>query len=140
MIGEDISYGGLALKERYLLTEDLLMIISIGNHWLLIWLMQKKMQGYQGGRHYLEAYGIRYIITTPFWVSGHAIPLVNELMKDKDWILVFSDSNSMVFVKDLPENYHIIKKMLNLKYYIGNRMANATDILFPKNRHRTINA
>ena len=31
----------------------------------------------------LEAYGIRYIITTPFWVSGHAIPLVNELMKDK---------------------------------------------------------
>ena len=58
----------------------------------------------------LEAYGIRYIITTPFWVSGHAIPLVNELMKDKDWILVFSDSNSMVFVKDLPENYHIIKK------------------------------
>ncbi|TAN40609.1 MAG: hypothetical protein EPN25_07055 [Nitrospirae bacterium] len=56
----------------------------------------------------LDLYHINYIVTTPFWQSGAALPLTNELMKDRDWVLVFSESSTMIFVRDVPANARVI--------------------------------
>jgi hypothetical protein len=60
-------------------------------------------------RSILTSYNIRYIII-PFYHShtGTMMPLVKALLREKDWVPVFIYFNSVVFVKDTPENRHVI--------------------------------
>lgn len=58
----------------------------------------------------LESYNVNYIITPISEPSDPFIPLVNALFNDNDWSLIFAEYNSMVFVRNIPENISIIKK------------------------------
>jgi hypothetical protein len=57
----------------------------------------------------LASYNVGYIII-PFYdqSTGDMVPLVKALYHDKDWVPVFMDSFSVVFVKDTPENRQVI--------------------------------
>jgi hypothetical protein len=57
----------------------------------------------------LQRYDVRYIIIPPMFSSGRPMPLANELMKSDDWVLVFSDVNSMLFVRNIVENAEVIR-------------------------------
>lgn len=58
----------------------------------------------------LESYNVNYIITPISEQSDPFIPLVNALLNDNDWKLVFAESNSLVFIKNIPENFPIINR------------------------------
>ena len=67
----------------------------------------------------LESYNVNYIITPISEPSDPFIPLVNALLYDNDWSLVFAESNSMVFIKNIPENFSIINKYAIPKRYLS---------------------
>ncbi len=50
----------------------------------------------------LNAYNVSYIIHSLYDVSGKSLPLLYALLKDKDWIPVFSYDRSMIFVRNSP--------------------------------------
>lgn len=52
----------------------------------------------------LEAYNIQYTITPV------SLPLVRALFEDKEWVPIFSRNESVIFVRDAPENQHVIEK------------------------------
>lgn len=65
----------------------------------------------------LNYYNVKYIVVPLFEHSGRILPLVYALIKDRDWIPVFFNLNSLIFVKDLPENYDVIMKYTIPKDY-----------------------
>ncbi len=66
----------------------------------------------------LEYYNISYIVL-PFTTgpSGSFLPIVKALLDDKDWILVFFKSNSLIFVKNRSENFTVIKQFSKQNSY-----------------------
>jgi hypothetical protein len=52
----------------------------------------------------LETYNIQYTITPV------SLPLVRALFEDKEWVPIFSRNESVIFVRDAPENQHVIEK------------------------------
>jgi len=73
----------------------------------------------------LAGYKVRYIVI-PFYdrFTGEMVPLVNALLRDKDWVPVFIDLNSMVFVQDTLENKQVIAEARRSvkKEYLGEFM------------------
>lgn len=75
----------------------------------------------------LESYNIRYILTPLFGISGYLLPVVRELANDSDWAAVFLAENSIIFVKNTPENHDVILRhsipdfmiKKSLKPYLG---------------------
>jgi len=57
----------------------------------------------------LDQYGVKFIVM-PLTEAGTVIPLVAELLNDKEWALVYSDAVALVFVKNTPENSEVIKR------------------------------
>lgn len=79
------------------------MLISMAN--------VKMATGEQVWKSLLQRYGVTYILTDSHSPSGEMLPLVTALLRDKEWVPVFSDraSRSMIFVKDIPVNAAVIK-------------------------------
>jgi hypothetical protein len=65
----------------------------------------------------LNSYSVRCIILPLVSPSGNVPELLNELIKDNAWSPVFLDRNSMIFLKNTPENHQIIKINAFPKYY-----------------------
>ncbi|MDH4230469.1 MAG: hypothetical protein OEW04_00385 [Nitrospirota bacterium] len=57
----------------------------------------------------LNTYNVSYIIHSLFDVSGEASPLLFALIQDNDWIPVFSYDRSMIFLRNSPENYQVLR-------------------------------
>jgi hypothetical protein len=57
----------------------------------------------------LDAYGVNFIVTNAVSSSGKIIRLVDMLSVDDNWKLVYADGKSMIFLRNAPENYTIIK-------------------------------
>lgn len=70
--------------------------------------MTPEIKGTPFYRAMLDSYGINYVVTPFFSISGKVIPLVVRLMSDRDWKAVFAHGNSLIFVKDIPANYPLI--------------------------------
>lgn len=69
----------------------------------------------------LEAYGVNYIIIPFSQPNGEIVPLTDALLKDSDWVPIFFQLNSMIFIKNIPENYDAIRKNTIPKdYFIKN--------------------
>jgi hypothetical protein len=58
----------------------------------------------------LNAYGVDFIITHAVSPSGKIINLVDNLYIHDEWKLVYADGKSMVFLRNVPENYTLINR------------------------------
>jgi len=56
----------------------------------------------------LDNYDIKFVVIPLFQRSGKMVRLVDALVTDKDWVPVFYDLNSMIFVKNSKENHQAI--------------------------------
>jgi hypothetical protein len=63
--------------------------------------------GVPAWKRLLDTNGIQYVIT-PLFGRGVLYPLVNALLRDDEWHLVFSGYNSLIFVRSSPENGRVI--------------------------------
>lgn len=64
--------------------------------------------GFPLWKEILEYYGVRYIALPLFDPSGQVLPIVNALVSDTAWVPVYYDYYSVIFVKDSPENAHVL--------------------------------
>lgn len=58
----------------------------------------------------LEHYRINMIVFSPLDIYGDVLPLIMKLADDDSWALVFSDINTFIMLKNVPENKQIINK------------------------------
>ncbi len=56
----------------------------------------------------LNTYGVNYIIMPLFVEYGETYPLLFELVKDREWLSVFSSQKAIVFVRDSPDNRNVL--------------------------------
>ncbi|MEW6002731.1 MAG: hypothetical protein AB1638_08820 [Nitrospirota bacterium] len=71
----------------------------------------------------LNAYDINFIIT--FSVNdftGKLIPLVPALLEDSEWSLIYMDNNSLIFLRNSPENQETIKRFAMPKEWLWNEV------------------
>ncbi|MBI4691431.1 MAG: hypothetical protein HY754_14365 [Nitrospirae bacterium] len=79
---------------------------------------EQDVSGLPAWKYILEAYNVSYIVIPLFESSGRKLPLINSLLRDGDWIPVFFNLNSLIFVKNLPGNYHVINTYAIHKDYL----------------------
>jgi hypothetical protein len=69
------------------------------------------LKTYPGWEANLDAYNINFIvIPVVFRESGHKIPLATALVDNDRWKLIYIGYNSAIFVRNVPQNSHIIRK------------------------------
>jgi len=78
--------------------------------------------GMNGIENVFSKHNITYIVTKAADSSGMVMPLVNYLATNGEWELVFADGLVMVFVKNIPENRHIIEQYRMPKGIINNHI------------------
>jgi hypothetical protein len=78
--------------------------------------------GMNGIENVFSKYAITYVVTKAADSSGMVLPLVNYLAARGDWELVFADGLSLVFMKNIPENRHIVEKHRIPKGILGNHI------------------
>jgi hypothetical protein len=74
----------------------------------------------------LYAYNVNYVITPLVHFEGGSEPLTNALLTDKDWVPVFADDRSVIFMRDTPANSDVVTKYAipkdNLKAVISDML------------------
>jgi len=65
---------------------------------------------YLSWKDILKKYNISYVVTRPLWQNGKIIPIVEKLLDSTDWVLIYSDHLSLIFLQNDPENLSIIKR------------------------------
>lgn len=69
------------------------------------------LKSYPGWEDQLAAYGINFmIIPVVFRESGHVIPLATALVGDDRWKLIFIRNNSLIYIRDIPQNRDLIQR------------------------------
>jgi len=58
----------------------------------------------------IKRYNFSYIIIPPIQYQGTIFPIVEKLFDSEDWVLIYTDHQSFVFIRNNPENIPIIKK------------------------------
>lgn len=72
----------------------------------------------------LESYGVRYVLIPLFQPSGRTLPLLGALIRSSEWVPVFFQQNSMIFVKKSPENSGVLRKYsIPKEYFIDDLLA-----------------
>lgn len=57
----------------------------------------------------LRKYRVSYVVTPPLLPKGEIYPLVEKLFEREDWILIYNDHLSLIFMQNSPENKAIIE-------------------------------
>ena len=102
--------------------EKLTFIDGRGAGWPQFIEHQVVTAGMNGIENVFSKYNITYIATKAADSSGTVLPLVNYLGARADWELVFADGLMLVFVKNIPENRHIIEKYRMPKGILNNHI------------------
>ncbi|MBI4688819.1 MAG: hypothetical protein HY754_00880 [Nitrospirae bacterium] len=76
---------------------------------ILIAALEPKIMGTPYYKAILESFRVRYMLIPLFAGGGEMLPIVGEMIKDREWVPVFFKANSMVLVKDTPENQDVIR-------------------------------
>jgi hypothetical protein len=85
---------------------------------------------YPGWNEQLEAYHINFVvIPVIFRESGHIIPLAPALAYDDRWKLVYVKNNSVIFVRDVPKNWDIIRQFNRDKEYVFLEIIKTSNLL-----------
>lgn len=81
-------------------------------------------------RRQLDAYNINFILVpVVFRESGHIVPLGPALVGEDDWKLIFLRNNSAVFVRDVPQNRHLIASYNMDKRWVFREIINVENVL-----------
>jgi len=105
----DINWGGyliwrlaperkVFIDGRYLNKNVYYKAVAIENAYAGIW------------ESLLETYNVNYIIVPFSRFDGSVPDIVNVLLQDSNWNLIFFRSNSMIFIRNVPANEQVIKK------------------------------
>jgi len=71
----------------------------------------KKFAGIPEWKAMLQAYNIKLILTYAVaHDTGQVLPLIPALIEDPEWHLIYMDDNSLIFLKNSPENIEVIEK------------------------------
>lgn len=70
----------------------------------------------------LEHYKINLVVFSPLDIYGNTLPLIVKLLDDDDWVPVSARVMAIVFVKNVPENKHIIEKFRKTDDEVYNTM------------------
>ncbi|NWF98306.1 MAG: hypothetical protein HXY52_05145 [Nitrospirae bacterium] len=72
---------------------------------------------------FMKVYNINFIITYSVNdFTGNLIPIIPFIMNDPEWLLVYMDNNSLIFVRESPENSEIIRKYEMPKKWVWNEI------------------
>jgi hypothetical protein len=72
---------------------------------------QMQFHGLPEWKALLESYNIHLIVTYSIdEFTGQLVPLIPALLHDKDWHLLYVDTNSLIFLRSDPENMEILKR------------------------------
>jgi len=82
----------------------------------------------------LERYKITYVTMPPLLPQGEIYPLVEKLLEREDWVLIYHDHLSLIFLKDSPENSDIIKGLTKDKAEGLNTIIMQASVRAMKNR------
>jgi len=80
------------------------------------------ISGMNGTENVFSKHNITYVVIKAADSSGMVLPLVNVLAARGDWELVFADGLMLVFMKNIPENRHIIEKYKMPKGILSNHI------------------
>ena len=58
----------------------------------------------------LKKYNVNYIIFPPLLPRGEIYPIVERLLEREDWVLIYRDQLSLIFMRNGYENTAILKK------------------------------
>ena len=58
----------------------------------------------------MRKYNISYIISPPLLPRGEIIPIVEKVLWDDDWALIYSDHLSLIFLRKNDENMRLIQQ------------------------------
>lgn len=61
-------------------------------------------------KDFMERYNVSYIIMPPLLPQGSIYPLVEELLDNRDWVLIYRDHLSLIFLRIDSENLSVVKK------------------------------
>lgn len=73
---------------------------------------------------FLKVYRVNFIVT--FSVGqfvGRLVPLIPALLKDPEWHLIYMDDNSLIFLRENPQNMEMIKRFGMPKEWAWNEVA-----------------
>ena len=102
--------------------EKLTFIDGRGAGWPQFREHQIVTSGMNGTDDIFLKYNITYVAIKAADSSGTVLPLVNYLAAKGEWELVFADGLMLVFVKNIPENRHIIEKYRMSKGILNNHI------------------
>jgi len=58
----------------------------------------------------VKKYDISYFVLKPVRNYGDIVPIVEELFDSEDWLLIYKDHLSLIFLKNAPENQSVINR------------------------------
>ncbi len=71
---------------------------------------EPRIMGKEFYKGILDSYGINYILIPIYNISGFPIPLFKTLIDDPEWVPVFNRDNSLIFIRNIRDNYGVIYK------------------------------
>jgi hypothetical protein len=80
--------------------------------------MEPEIVGKPHFKALLDSYRVNYIITKLYNTRVQMLPLTARLIYDTDWVPVYQQANSVVFMRNIPANEHLIKKYAHVRYEI----------------------
>jgi hypothetical protein len=77
----------------------------------VLWDDGTRMMGIPAWKAILDAYRLDIVLMPGMSpVSGEIFPLVQALVLDRDWYLVYSDETANIFIKAVPRHLHLISR------------------------------
>jgi hypothetical protein len=58
----------------------------------------------------INKYNISYIVTSPLQPSGEIFPLVEKLFDSSEWVLIYRDHLTLIFLKNNPRNSSLVRR------------------------------
>jgi hypothetical protein len=58
----------------------------------------------------LEMYNINFVVIEPLDYYGGLVPLIKAINENEHWVLIYTDSNCLIFIRNSEENKDLIKR------------------------------
>lgn len=96
---------------------------------------EREIAGKPMWKSLLEAYGVKYLIIPYAEPNGEVRRLFFTLITDRDWVPVFFDPGSVIFVQDSPINRDVIKQYIISRDSLLSALIEICDVSIQGNPH-----
>jgi hypothetical protein len=80
-------------------------------------ILTKKNQS-QSWEDVIRKYDISYVVVPPLLHLGHITPLAEKMYDSREWVLIYKDHLSLVFLRDEPRNISIVERHTRDKHEV----------------------